>query len=487
MSVRWIGKASARRLVLFGMLLAAAGLVSAQQQATSLPAPVLKKLNDNRVPPQSFSVFAQRVGAARPALDFRADEPRNPASVMKLVTTLAGLERLGPNYLWRTDFLADAPIENGKLAGSLYLRGNGDPSLLTEDLWQALRRLRTRGLRLIEGDLVIDQRAFERIPGTPGDFDGQRFRAYNAEPRAVLLHYDAIQFSFLPDPDGKRIIISPNPPSDRLTIVNRLKAVAGRCRGKHRRIQMNVLEGSPDPRIEFKGSYPYSCGEHVLLRSIEPDEHHVLGVFTALWRDLGGEIRGTARLGRVPKGAKRITRLASDPLVIAMRGMNKYSNNVMTRQLFYTLGAEVLGRPGTARKSREVIADWLQSKQIDTAGFFVDNGSGLSRDARATARQIGEMLLDVYSTPAMPPFIASLPLSATDGTMRRRFRKSPLAGQVYMKTGLIRHVRAGAGYLWSKSGHVYVVAMLHNHTDVHIQVGTQVQDALLTWLYDQEP
>ena len=131
------------------------------------------------------------------------------------------------------------------------------------------------------------------------------------------------------------------------------------------------------------------------------------------------------------------------------------------------------------------VSDWLASLGLDPSTVFVDNGSGLSRDARASAATIGQLLLMAYRNPLMPEFISSLPLSGVDGTLRRRFEQSPLAGHLHLKTGLLDHVRSIAGYVVARSGRTYVVAMLQNHRNVHQGTGTKVQNALLEWLFEQ--
>ena len=452
-------------------------------QLSTLPSPVKKFLDAKKVPLNSISVFVQGVDDRAPLLSYNADVPRNPASVMKVVTTLAGLELLGPAYRWRTDLRAADPLVDGRLQGPLYMKGRGDPMLITKSLWWGLRSLRDLGLRDITGGLVVDQSAFQVKKRDPGAFDGQRYRAYNVLPQASLINYNAVLFYFHPEPEQNRVRIAIDPPSTTLQVVNKLSLASGKCRGMHRKVKMNVLAGAPRPKVEFNGTYPASCGVHTLLRSIEPDEHYIFGTVDVLWRELGGTLKPAVRVGRPPKGSRLLAQIQSDPLAEVIRGMNKYSNNVMTRQLFLTIGREVEGWPGTVGKARTAIGRWVKSKGIDANGFFVDNGSGLSRTSRLTVRQLGRLLVSAYHSPLLGEFIGSLPLAATDGTMRKRFKKSPLAGRVRMKTGLIRDVRAGAGYLWNGRNKAYVVAILHNHKGIQGATGNRAQDELLEWLY----
>jgi D-alanyl-D-alanine carboxypeptidase/D-alanyl-D-alanine-endopeptidase (penicillin-binding protein 4) len=175
----------------------------------------------------------------------------------------------------------------------------------------------------------------------------------------------------------------------------------------------------------------------------------------------------------------------SPTLAEVITRVNKHSNNVMARHLLYTLSAEVLGAPGTEAGGRKVVGDWLVDNDLELATLAFENGAGLSRDARISARDFGAMLKFAWQQPYMPEFVASMPISGMDGTLRRKFGSKPLLGRAHLKTGTLDHVAAIAGYLQARSGRRFSVVALHNHKDVHRGTGAEVQDALLRWLYEQ--
>jgi D-alanyl-D-alanine carboxypeptidase/D-alanyl-D-alanine-endopeptidase (penicillin-binding protein 4) len=175
----------------------------------------------------------------------------------------------------------------------------------------------------------------------------------------------------------------------------------------------------------------------------------------------------------------------SVPLAEVIRNVNKFSNNVMTRQLLLTVGAEAESPPGTEAKGRLAVANWLSAHGIGAPALFLENGSGLSRETRISAQTMANMLVLAWRHPYMPEFIASMPLSGMDGTMRNRFRGSDLAGRMHLKTGRLDHVYAIAGYVQASSGTRYVVVAFHNDTDVHRGPGGELQDALLRWVYQR--
>jgi len=464
-----------RMLVVLLSILSALGALAAE-----VPAPVASVLRDRGLAAADFSAFAQAVDASDPLLAINAEIPRNPASAIKVLTTYAALEMLGPAYQWQTRVYLGGPVRDGVLNGGLILRGSGDPFLVTEYFWRLLRGLRDRGIRQISGDLVLDNSYFSLPPLDPGAFDGESRRAYNALPDALLLNFQTVRFVFFPEAGGIRVFAEPSPAN--LTLDNRLRAVGGRCQGRHRRIGMQVSRAGGTTTVVFSGDYPRACGESDLYRVVMPNQDLVHGVFRDLWEDLGGTLAGSAVGGRA-SGEPFYTQ-PSRPLAELIRGMNKFSNNVMTRQLLLTVGAEQLGAPATLGKGRQAVADWLGRKNLEFPELVLDNGAGLSRRTRISARSLGQLLLAAERSPYRAELISSLPIAAVDGTLRRRFRNEPLARQMHIKTGTLDDVRAMAGFLRTRSGKHLVVVSLHNAPGVDQGIGTEVQNALLRWLFE---
>ncbi|MDH3694958.1 MAG: D-alanyl-D-alanine carboxypeptidase, partial [Gammaproteobacteria bacterium] len=166
-----------------------------------------------------------------------------------------------------------------------------------------------------------------------------------------------------------------------------------------------------------------------------------------------------------------------------IRGINKFSNNVMARQLLLTLGWKMIGEPGTSDTGSIAVKQWARQHSINMPSLFIDNGSGLSRSARASAQGLGELLEFAYRHPYRSEFMASLPLIGLEGSIARRFTKGPLKGRVRIKTGLINGVRAMAGYVYSQTGRTYIVVSLQEHPTIHQGIGTAVQNALLRWVF----
>ena len=465
-------------LLLFGSLVS---IAIAEQ--TELPQPVRNILDIRKVPHDSLSVFVQDVDSGEVVLGWHDDVPRNPASTMKLLTTLVGLDKLGPTYRWVTDVFALGELEDGRLNGDLLLRGRGDPFLVTERVWQMLRLVRQAGIHEIDGNLLIDDSYFEVPPHDPAEFDRQPLRAYNVGPNALLMNFKVVRYWFEPDHDKNAVRVWVDPPLENLQVENRLALRRGYCGGYQRGITVTANEGID--KMIFSGRFPTGCKSYAMDRTALSHNEFAYGLFTSVWRESGGEFKGGWMNAKAPDDVEPIVSFQSLPLAEIISRVNKNSNNVMARQILYTLSAHELGPPGTESGGRKVIGDWLAETGIEFPTLMLDNGAGLSREARVSAREFGALLQFAWRKPYMPEYLASMAISGLDGTLRRKFDDARLTGQAHLKTGSLDDVYAIAGYLQSRSGRRFSVVMLHNYEDVHRGPGEEAQVALLRWLYEQ--
>jgi len=222
------------------------------------------------------------------------------------------------------------------------------------------------------------------------------------------------------------------------------------------------------------------CGERERYFSVLGHREYAYALFRELWRGAGGMLTGVVREAPVPPEARLFATLESPALSELVRDINKYSNNVMARQLFLTLGATA-GLPGEPHKAATVIREWLAGKGLLFPELVLENGSGLSRRERISARHLGELLGHAYRSPVMPELMASLPLVAMDGTMKKRLGQAAVAGRAHLKTGSLAGVRAIAGYVLDARGRRMSVVLIVNHPNAGR--AEPVQDALLDWVY----
>jgi D-alanyl-D-alanine carboxypeptidase/D-alanyl-D-alanine-endopeptidase (penicillin-binding protein 4) len=466
-----------------GLTLLIAWLPLAAAAEQPLPEPLQRILDMRKVPYDAVSVHVRDVDSGEVVLRWEDEAPRNPASTMKLITTLVGLDVLGPTYRWTTEVFALGEIAAGTLDGDLLIKGHGDPFLVTERVWQMLRLVRQAGVDAIEGNLVLDDSYFEVADYNPGDFDNQPLRAYNVAPNALLMNFKVVRYWFEPDHERNAVRVWVDPPLDNLRVENHLALRRGYCGGFQRGITIRANE-SVDT-MTFSGRFPNGCKRYAMDRTALSHNQFAFGLFKSVWQESGGRFDGGWLTDKAPEDVEPLVEFDSLPLADIITRVNKNSNNVMARQLLYTLSAEVLGPPGTEHGGRQVIENWLRDTGIDFPYLLLDNGSGLSRDARISAAEFGDLLEYAWRQAYMPEYLASMALSGLDGTLRRKFDDAALTGRAHLKTGSLDHVTAIAGYLQAHSGRRFAVVMLLNHEGVHRGPGEEAQHALMRWLLDQ--
>ena len=458
-----------------------AGVWSGFAGANDLPESVLQALQRANISLDAVGAYVQEVDAATPIVAVNPTRPMNPASVMKLVTTYAGLELLGPPFTWKTNIVAAQPPVDGVLDGDLYLKGGGDPKLTIENFWLLLRTLRGTGLREIRGNLIIDSSYFDVAHTDQAAFDGEPLKPYNVLPHGLLVNFKAVKFQFTPSRPGGPITVTPEPVIPQITILPSLRATGGPCRDWRHSIRTRVDDAGESAKVVFSGTMPSACGQQVLYLSMLSHPSFIYGTFKGLWQEMGGTISGGWRAGQADPAFHVLASYDSVPLTDAVRDINKFSNNVMARHLFLTLSAEPEGTGGREDRSTHILNAWLQAKDLDIPDVAVENGSGLSRTERISAQSIARLLISAYGSQVMPEFIGSLPLVAVDGTMRTRLRRDIMAGQAHIKTGGLNNVSTIAGYVRAADGRRYAVAFFVNHANA--AASTVAQDLLLRWVH----
>jgi len=476
-----------RRAVSLGLALTVAlsvtPLWAQPSPATALPESVTTALARARVPLDAVSfVVVDADGQSAPRLSHRADAAMNPASVMKLVTTFAALDLLGPAYQWRTSVWADGPVTHGVLKGNLVIAGQGDPKLVSERLWQLLRRVQGLGILNIEGDIVLDRSAFSLPLVNPADFDGEPLRPYNASPDALLINLRSMSMTFVPDVANGVARVHYDLPLQGVVqpatvpLLTTPSDVCGDYRG------LLKADFSDPKRIQFGGNYPSGCGEKVWPVAYSDPASYNARAVEGLWRSIGGLLTGKVRDGAAPLSAPSFE-LTSPPLAEVIRDINKYSNNVMAQQLFLTLARTSSTPPATATRelARDTVLRWWLTRLSPAAAPLLDNGSGLSRQERISAQALARLLQVAYASPFMPELMSSLPVAGIDGTLKRS-RAAPASA--HLKTGSLSNVVALAGYVHAAGGRQLCLVALINHANAG--AARPAIDALLDWAAAQE-
>ncbi len=446
---------------------------AAQANAGPLPADVEAALQRAGVPRESLSVVVHEVGAPTPYLAWQAQTLVNPASLMKLVTTAAALDLLGPAWSWTTPVWIQGTTLNGVLDGNLVIKGSGDPKLVQERLWLLLRRVQQLGVREIRGDIVLDRSAFSVPEQNPADFDGEPLRPYNVQPDALMLNFKSLLLTFTPDPARGIAIVSTEPPLAGVRIDLSVPLSNGVCNDWRAALRPDLADPQ---RIRFAGHYASNCGEKQWPLAYADPKVYNPRVLAGLWREMGGKLIGRVRDGTAPTDPPSFE-LSSPPLAEMVRDINKFSNNAMAQQLFFTLALTQRGS-GTPEQARDLLRSWLTERFGDDArGAVIDNGSGLSRESRLTAQLLARLLQAAYAGPAMPELMSSLPVSGIDGTLRRA--RNAATGRAHLKTGSLKDVAGLAGYVLSTGGRRHVLVAIINHPNAN--AARPALEALVQW------
>jgi D-alanyl-D-alanine carboxypeptidase/D-alanyl-D-alanine-endopeptidase (penicillin-binding protein 4) len=442
-----------------------------------LPDRLAKLLNEKGIPPSSISILIKEAGASMPLVSHLADTPRNPASTMKLLTTIAALDLLGPSYQWETKIYLNGALKAGTFKGS------GDPWFVIERFWKLLKNLQAQGLKHIDGDLVIDDHLFDQSAIDTQTLDGQAFRAYNTPPGAALINFSATRIVIRPALN--RLTVRAEPPTSTLQIKNKVRVLPGACNGRNGGITLAVTAHSNRTEATVSGQHPPTCGEVVLVRSVLPHNQYIYGLFRYLWEEMGGSLTGTFRKGTAAPGDIEFLSFPSVPLGQIVTYINKFSNNVMSRNLLLTLAAEHNGASAKPEQGVAVVQRWLNTQGLKLEALNMVNGAGLTRQARLTARGLADLLEHAYYSAFASEFNASLPLAGFDGTARRYFRDVATKGKLRLKTGRLKHVRAIAGFAETPDNKTWIVVILHHHSSTEPTPGFAVHENIVKWLYSQ--
>lgn len=459
----------------------------------ALPPPVLAAMQQADLPPDAMAVALLPVAARWPTWLRQADRPMQPASTMKLVTSVVALDRLGPNHRGFTELRSAAPLEGDVLRGDLVLRGGADPELGLPQLWALLLELRHQGLREIAGDIVLDRHLFHPARTDIGlpPFDEQPEFPYNVIPDALHLNGSLMTVE-LSSPGG-RIAATLLPPLPGIVLDTSAMTTSTRpCKDWDEDwiSPPQVSQADGVIRIGLRGGFPPDCTQRQALQLMDRDLQ-AEAQLRWLWRQLGGSWSGRLRAADGPTLAttRLLARREARPWGELLRQLNKTSDNAYARLLFLSLGlkevaaqTEKAGQAqiSTAELAAREVRQWMAEQHIDTSGLVLDNGSGLSRSERITPRQMALLLKAAYLGRQQPELLMSLPVAGVDGSLRNRLKDGPATGSARLKPGTLRNVVALAGYVTDPQGRLWALAAMINHEQAI--KGRTALDALVNWV-----
>jgi D-alanyl-D-alanine carboxypeptidase/D-alanyl-D-alanine-endopeptidase (penicillin-binding protein 4) len=409
------------------------------------------------------------------------DEALVPASVMKVLTAATALRTLGAGHRFSTFITTEAEIgEGGVLDGDIYVRGHGDPTLVTEKLWRMVADLMFTGVKQVDGDVIFDDSHFDTerlIQGWRKKLDMVNGPAYFAPLGALSVNFNTVALVVGPgDTKGAPGNVALETPVDHVEVANEVTTGSRGARVRFS-VEREVDGRTGKVTLEVSGTVPVGSEPVKMYRAVSKPRVYFMQVFEHLMKERGIEVTGKYRSGKSPKGARILTRMDSDTLPIVLARMNKHSSNFMAEHVLKAVGAEADGAPGSTDKGLEAIASYIKDLGNDIDDMHLVNGSGLSRDMKVRPSHITSVLIDMYHDRKVgPEFLSSLAIGGVDGTLWTRFRGEGIEGRLRGKTGSLNFVHCLAGYVDGGDGEMYAFTFLVNDIPGSLRPVRRVHD-----------
>ncbi len=458
---------------------------------SALPPDVLALISSAELPLNSVSILVQPLNRrAQARLSYNVDVPMQPGSTMKLITSVVALERLGPLHRgrveWRGTLSGAADASNTALAGTSVIRGVGHAELNVEATNRWLKSLMDSGVREISGTVVIDRSHYSPtrpdLGLTPFD-EAPEFR-YNVVPDALSLNMNLMGVRL--QSTSTTVSLAMDPPLAGVALTGDFKLIDASCPSwENGWVLPVVVEANGTATVKLSGTFPRNCKASTQLNVLDRTRF-AHGFLASLWRQMGGvwsaAVREATPAEVLPAG-QILASSSARPLSELLREINKISDNPITRMTFLALGTQsaAVGANHTADRAAASVKAWMTDNQIDTTGLVLDNGSGLSRSERISARTLGQVLQVAGASRWAPELQASMPIVGVDGTMRNRLKNTAAQERARMKTGTLRNAYAVAGYVRDAADQPLVVVAMLNDEKVQGKTARAVLDAVIEW------
>jgi len=444
----------------------------------ALPQAVEGFIRQSGISKKDISIYIKEVGTNGHVLvSHNARTPRTPASVIKVLSTYASILELGFDYKIPTKIYVTGTINNGTLQGDLAVKGFGDPTLNAKDLDKIVANIQAKGIHQINGNIIID-RSFFRV-GTKDNsgFDEHLYSPYNAMPDAMMYNERISTVYIKPRQNN----VSKRGADGSYTVINKLKTVNKPCRGRYSWPGVRIDKSKSTPVVLLQGKISSKCRQQNICNVITKPYLSFYYALKDKLKKAGVSISGNMRLRKVPQQARPLFTHYSRSLEKIVSKTAKKSNNLYARHLLLNLGAKVFGAPSTLDKGRRAVESILkQHNALNTDTLKIDNGCGLSHEAKLTAKLLADMLDNAYETYGQR-WMDTLSVAGVDGTIKRRFRGTVVKNKAWMKTGTLKRTKNISGYVKNASGQLYEVVILVKSNKGNWRA-SGLQNQVIKWL-----
>ena len=436
--------------------------------AGTYQAEIEQLIKDSNYTEKTVGVFIEEIEKCSVLVSINRDKQFNPASVMKLITATAAFDLLGSQYCFKTKTYLDGPLgmDSGIVKGNIYMRGGGDPGFLAERLWLFVQHLTHRGIKKIEGDLVLDDSFFDmRIDG-PGFGEDGSSRAYEAPVSALSANFNTVAVHVAPGSEvGAPVHVIPFPRMKGVKIISTAKTSKP---GSSSGLQVKTENMDGKTAILVFGDMSLDERPRYKFRKVYNTWECFGWILQGLFEESGIEFKGNVTHEPVPdslKSKEPFYTFTSRPLPEVVFNMFKYSSNFAAEMLFKTVAAEKDTSPGSWENGAKIVGKWWKEKKFSGPDLklypVVRNGSGMGGENRVSPDNIIALLKHAWQQKTYTPeFVSALSIAGVDGTLESRFQNSHLKGIVRAKTGTLntRGVSNLAGYvLYPQKTYAFVI------------------------------
>lgn len=418
-------------------------------------------IDKSGIPASNFSIhIAGGEGTPLVVKDLNGTKLLIPASVTKLVTAAAALKSFPPGTKLKTQLWSSAKIEEEALKGDLVLKGGGDPSFVSETMWFLVNSFVRSGIKMIEGDIVVDDSLFDSVRYDESRQKQRVDRAYDAPTGAMSFNWNSVNIFVRPGKkSGDPALVFADPENEYIKLKSTAKTTSG---GSASLSAERETDKSGADVLVVSGKIPISNSEVVIYKNItQPDlwSGYNLKSFLA---QRGIKVRGKIRTGSTPGSAKMLAEVESKPMESILADMNKFSNNYVAEMITKNISA-ASARPGSLEKGMSALNEYMKSLSVPKEEYFLQNPSGLTRDNKMSAKALWTVVNDMkYQFQYYPEFVTSLPIAGIDGTLKNRMKGTSSERWVRAKTGFLTGVVSLAGFAGRRDGTVIPFVLIFN-------------------------
>lgn len=438
--------------VLVGLLL----VVALPSHGQELKDRLQKVLKSYSVPSSNLGLAVIDLGKGHPvAFGLNEKQEFIPASITKVVTAAAVLQRLGSSFKFQTTLWSASAMKDGVLKGDLILKGGGDAGFVSESMWFLVNELVRTGIKKIDGNILVDDTDFDQIRADPSRDPERVDRAYDAPVGAMSFNWNSINIYVRPTQVGQPPSVYVDTISDGFIVENKAKTV--------NKTGSTIEIQRAGDKIRVGGTIGINNNEVVVYKNIDDPLDWSGRNLVYFLSQRGILVTGKVKPGKKPDNAKMLAKAESKPVSQHVADMMKFSNNYVAEMLTKNLAAQAGVTPATIEGGMKIVRANLEAMDIAPANFTLVNPSGLSRRNKMRALDLAQVLAKSQAHfPTFAEFMTALPLAGIDGTLKNRMKNPPAQGWVRAKTGLLTGVVGLAGYAGRKDGSIMAFAFIFN-------------------------